>query len=195
MLVIFEGLDNCGKTTLVQMLNNYYSNIGVDSEISKEFETNIGRELKSMATAGTLDPILKAYLFATDRYIRMRELSQNDLENKIMMFDRYVPSALAYRMAEGVDKKWVSSINSVFPKADIGFFIDITPNESVKRNIDAKFNIKATPSHLNKVREAYLSILEENNLIYINGMQPIEGIFNEVLIKIEEYRKNYGKQL
>ena len=97
-----------------------------------------------MAKEGTLDPILKAYLFATDRYIRMKNIDQEDLKNKIMLFDRYVPSALAYRMAEGVDKNWVTNINSVFPKADIGFFIDITPNESVNRNTNAKFNIKAT---------------------------------------------------
>ena len=189
MLVIFEGLDNCGKTTLVEMIKNYYLNIGVDAEISKEFETNIGRELKQMAKERTLDPILKAYLFATDRYIRMKNIRLEDLKNKIMLFDRYVPSALAYRMAEGVNKDWVTNINLVFPKADIGFFIDITPNESVKRNTDTKFNIKATPEHLNKVRDAYLSILEENNLIYINGMQSIDKIFNEVIQKIEEFRK------
>ena len=189
MLVIFEGLDICGKTTLVEMIKNYYLNIGVDAEISKEFETNIGRELKQMAKEGTLDPVLKAYLFATDRYIRMKNIRLEDLKNKIMLFDRYVPSALAYRMAEGVNKDWVTNINLVFPKADIGFFIDITPNESVKRNTDTKFNIKATPEHLNKVRDAYLSILEENNLIYINGMQSIDKIFNEVIQKIEEFRK------
>jgi dTMP kinase len=189
MLVIFEGLDNCGKTTLVEMIKNYYLNIGVDAEISKEFEINIGRELKQMAKEGTLDPILKAYLFATDRYIRMKNIRLEDLKNKIMLFDRYVPSAIAYRMAEGVNKDWVTNINLVFPKADIGFFIDITPNESVKRNTDTKFNIKATPEHLNKVRDAYLSILEENNLIYINGMQSIDKIFNEVIQKIEEFRK------
>lgn len=189
MLVIFEGLDNCGKTTLVEMIKNYYLNIGADAEISKEFETNIGRELKQMAKEGTLDPILKAYLFATDRYIRMKNIKLEDLKNKVMLFDRYVPSAIAYRMAEGVNKDWVTNINSVFPKADIGFFIDITPNESVKRNTDTKFNIKATPEHLNKVRDAYLSILEENNLIYINGMQSIDKIFNEVIQKIEEFRK------
>lgn len=57
-----------------------------------------------MAKEGTLDPILKAYLFATDRYIRIKNIRQEDLKNKIMLFDRYVPSALAYRMAEGVDK-------------------------------------------------------------------------------------------
>ena len=177
------------KRHVVEMIKNYYLNIGVDAEISKEFETNIGRELKQMAKEGTLDPILKAYLFATDRYIRMKNIRLDDLKNKIMLFDRYVPSALAYRMAEGVNKDWVTNINLVFPKADIGFFIDITPNESVKRNKDTKFNIKATPEHLNKVRDAYLSILEENNLIYINGMQSIDKIFNEVIQKIEEFRK------
>lgn len=195
MLVIFEGLDNCGKTTLVEMIKNYYLKLGIDSEISKEFETNIGKELKKMAKEGTLDPILKTYLFATDRYIRMKNINQDDLKNKIMLFDRYVPSALAYRMAEGVDKKWVTNINSVFPKADIGFFIDITPDESVKRNVDTKFNIKATPEHLDKVRNAYLSILDENNLIYINGMQSIENIFGEVTEKIEEYRKKNERRI
>lgn len=125
----------------------------------------------------------------------MKEISKHDIDNKILMFDRYVPSALAYRMAEGVDKEWVSNINSIFPKADIGFFIDITPDESVRRNTDVKFNIKATPEHLSKVRNSYLSILDENKLIYINGMRPIEEIFNEVLLKIEEFRKENGKQI
>ncbi len=42
MLVIFEGLDNCGKTALVQIRKDYYLELDVDFEISKEFETNIG---------------------------------------------------------------------------------------------------------------------------------------------------------
>ena len=195
MLVIFEGLDNCGKTTLVQMIKDYYLKIGIPAEISKEFETNIGKELKTMAKEGTLDPILKAYLFATDRHIRMKNITNEDLQERVMLFDRYVPSALAYRMAEGIDKNWITNINSVFPKADIGFFIDITPEESVKRNIDTKFNIKASPEHLAKVREAYLSIINENNLIYIDGMQPIQNIFDEVINNIEEYRKKNGKRI
>ena len=39
------------------------------------------------------------------------------------------------------------------------------------------------------MRQSYLSILDENNLIYINGMQSIENIFGEVIEKIEEFRK------
>lgn len=169
--------------------------IGVSAEISKEFETNIGKELKTMSKEGTLDPILKAYLFAADRHIRMKNITNEDLQEKVMLFDRYVPSALAYRMAEGIDKNWINNINSIFPKAEIVFFIDITPEESVKRNTDTKFNIKASPEHLAKVREAYLSIINENNLIYINGMQPIQNIFDEVINNIEEYRRKNEKRI
>ena len=115
-----------------------------------------------MAKAGTLDPILKAYLFATDRYIRMKNITNDDFKEKIMLFDRYVPSALAYCMADGVD---------------------------------TKFNIKASAEHLAKFRNAYLSIINENNLIHVNGMQPIEYIFDEVISNIEEYRKRYEKRI
>ena len=125
----------------------------------------------------------------------MKNLSKDDLENRIILFDRYVPSAIAYRMSEGVDKNWITTINSIFPKADIGFFIDITPDESIKRNTDAKFNIRYTKEQLEKVRESYLSILDENNLIYINGMQPIDKIFDEVLGMIEEFRKNDERRI
>ena len=106
-----------------------------------------------------------------------------------------IKDILAYRMAEGVDKNWVANINSIFPKADLGFFIDITPEESIRRNTDTKFNIKASAEHLAKVRNAYLSIINENNLIHVNGMQPIEYIFDEVISNIEEYRKRYGKRI
>lgn len=116
-------------------------------------------------------------------------------KRKRILFDWYVPSALAYRMAEGIDKNWITNINSVFPKADIGFFIDITPEESVKRNTDKKFNIKASPEYLAKVKKAYLSIINENNLIYINGMQPIQYIFDEVINNIEGYRRKNEKRI
>ena len=72
MLISFEGLDNCGKTTIVGKLKKYYDGLNILTDFTREFETNIGREIKEMSKAGVLDPVLKTYLFAADRYIRTK---------------------------------------------------------------------------------------------------------------------------
>ncbi|MBS5103802.1 MAG: hypothetical protein KHZ04_03695 [Dorea sp.] len=110
------------------------------TDFTREFETNIGREIKEMSKAGVLDPVLKTYLFAADRYIRTK-IYEEDYNSKIILFDRYYQSALAYRMAENIDKNWVKNINRIFREPDMIFYIDITPQESIRRNTDTKFNI------------------------------------------------------
>lgn len=189
MLVVFEGLNNCGKTTIVEKLKNYYDQQGVPAEFTREFETDVGKLIKKMSQESQLDSILKSYLFAADRQIRTRMYTDEDYQNKMILFDRYYHSAVAYRMAEGINKEWVMTLNSVFKKPDIGFYIDITPEESVKRNTDTKFNIIASAEHLSKVRNAYLSFIAEENLIYIDGMRDLESIYNDVLNYIETYRR------
>lgn len=185
MLIVFEGLDNCGKTTIVEMLKDYFDHEGKPAEFTREFETNIGIVIKEMAQAGSLDTILKAYLFAADRHIRTRDYSENDYLEKNILFDRYYHSAIAYRMAEGVDKKWIINLNSVFRRPDIVFFIDITPEESVRRNTDKKFNIIQSTAYLQRVREAYLAIADEFDFVHIDGMRPIKDIFQDVLSYIK----------
>lgn len=151
MLISFEGLDNCGKTTIVGKLKKYYDGLNILTDFTREFETNIGREIKEMSKAGVLDPVLKTYLFAADRYIRTK-IYEEDYNSKIILFDRYYQSALAYRMAENIDKNWVKNINRIFREPDMIFYIDITPQESIRRNTDTKFNIIETEEYLQMVR-------------------------------------------
>lgn len=55
-----------------------------------------------MSQESQLDSILKSYLFAADRQIRTRMYTDEDYQNKMILFDRYYHSAVAYRMAEGI---------------------------------------------------------------------------------------------
>lgn len=189
MLIAFEGLDNCGKTTMVARLKEYYDNLNIAADFTREFETNIGQEIRKMSENGTLDSVLKAYLFAADRHIRTRIYSEEDYKNKIILFDRYYHSAIAYRMAEGVNRKWIENINSIFRKPDLVFYIDITPEESIKRNTTTKFNIHASREQLQKVRSAYLSIADANHFIQLDGMRSIDAVYNDVFKTVEEFRE------
>ena len=76
-------------------------------------------------------------------------------------------------MAENIDKNWVKNINRIFREPDMIFYIDITPQESIRRNTDTKFNIIETEEYLQKVRENYISIAKENHFIMLDGMRPL----------------------
>ncbi len=41
--MVFEGLDNCSKTTIVGRLKNYFDKQGISAEFTREFETDIGK--------------------------------------------------------------------------------------------------------------------------------------------------------
>ena len=183
ILVILEGLDNTGKTTIAKMLMQYYKIQGKNAILAKELSTPVGEQIKQLSKAGKLTPELKSYLFPADRRLLLDGLGEIK-EEDIVIFDRYVPSAIAYRMADGMEKEWVQGINKKFPKHDLGFYIDITPDESIKRNTDQKFNIRYSHEHLERVRKAYKSILDEYSLEEIDGSQSINDIFKHIANKI-----------
>lgn len=39
MLIVFEGLDNCGKTAIVEMLKDYFYHMGKYAQFTREFES------------------------------------------------------------------------------------------------------------------------------------------------------------
>ena len=183
LIIVFEGLDNSGKTTLIEKLSDAIS-INYKVKTSKEFDTDIGYVLKSGLKDSKYSPQMKALLFAADRQQRLDELQKEDYD--IILFDRYLYSAIAYRQSEGLDEKWIRTLNQFNPKEDLGFYIDITVDESIRRNTDTKFNVLYSKEHLTRIRELYLNIVAKEGLIKIDGMKGEVAIKSEVLGIINE---------
>jgi len=179
MIIIFEGLDNSGKTTLIENLSNALSS-NYNVKVSKEFETDTGIVLKNGLKENKYSPQNKALLFAADRQERLDELQRTNAYD-IVFFDRYIYSAIVYRQSEGLEEEWIRTLNKFNPKEDLGFYIDITADESIKRNNSKKFNVHYPKEQLEEVRKNYLRIIESENLIRIDGMKESEKITNEVL--------------
>jgi len=181
MIIALEGIDNAGKTTLAQMLTDEFVKVGKNAIVSKELTTEVGKLIKATIKTGILTPISKTFLFAADRQLRIEKLQEDNCFDEIVIFDRYLHSAVVYREAEQLDGMWVKNVNKYIPKSDIAFYIDITPEESIKRNTDAKFNIHYSIEHLRRVREAYLNYVELGELILIDGMKNTRDVYGDII--------------
>ena len=76
MLVILEGLDNTGKTTIAKMLMPYYKIQGKNAILAKELSTPVGEQIKQLSREGKLTPELKSYLFPADRRLLLDGLGE-----------------------------------------------------------------------------------------------------------------------
>lgn len=186
MIIVLEGIDNSGKTTVAELLYDYFSDKGIKVSISRELTTKVGELIKNSVSNEGLSPITKAFLFAADRQIRLEQLKDINNSEEIIIFDRYLHSAVVYREAEGLEGSWVKELNRYIPSSDFSFYIDITPEESIRRNTDTKFNIHYTLDHLSKVRESYLNYVALGELTLIDGMRDIKCIQDEIIDTLKE---------
>ncbi len=181
MIIALEGVDNAGKTTLAGMLTDEFVKVGKKAIVSKELTTEVGELIKTTIKTGILTPVSKTFLFAADRQLRIEKLQEDNCFDEVVIFDRYLHSAIVYREAEQLDGVWVKDVNRNIPTSDIAFYIDITPEESIKRNTDTKFNIHYSIEHLRKVRESYLNYVELGELILVDGMRNKKEVCDDVI--------------
>lgn len=71
MIIVFEGLDNAGKTTLAEKLEVSLIKDGYDVNYTREFQTPVGLLIKELYGQGKMDATMKSYLFAADRHMRL----------------------------------------------------------------------------------------------------------------------------
>jgi dTMP kinase len=185
MLIVLEGIDNAGKTTQANEICSWLMKNGYRSIITHELQTDIGQLTRKYFERNSFSPILKTLLFAADRYERLDgEIIPALKEGKIVIADRYIYSAIAYRSAEMLDVQWVEKINKFAPKPDISIFIDISPEESIRRAANDKHTYYGM-NFLAKVRKEYLKLVEKDDLIKINGMTDKSTVCRNIINKIK----------
>ena len=183
--IAFEGIDNSGKTTLADALLEYLLEKWVRVALTKELTTPVACIIKDAFAKGIhLGGRMKTYLFAADRLERYESLVRREQENGkpyLVIWDRYVYSAIAYRAAEGIDPEWVQMVNSLFPLANQGYYLDVTSEESIRRGSESGKPCPYSQGFLARVRENYSSMVEKGTLNVIAGVTQAELLLNVIL--------------
>jgi dTMP kinase len=191
MFIVFEVIDGCGKTTQIWKLAKYLSDINkhnhliITREPYKELE--IRKILMHDDDAESQKEKL-TQLFIEDRKNHINELiTPSTKKGFIVISDRYKYSTIAYQSAQGQDINKLIQAQKDFLKPDFIFIIDTATETAIhrmktdSRKVEQKF--EKNIAFLEKTRQNYLKLkhlLPGENIIYINGNQTIDEIFDKI---------------
>ncbi len=201
LFVAFEGLDGAGLSTQAKLLSEFFKKQKFNNLITKE-PTNgfIGGIIRAVLKKELkLNPTSLQLLFAADRSYHIETSIKPFLKKgKIVICDRYKYSSYAFGKADELDLNWLKSINQDFLTPDIIFFIDVPPQECIKRIKDSREELELFEKEekLKKVRENFLTLVKETpNFHRIDGTQTIKEVHEAVVEFIRRYLKENKKNL
>ena len=175
--ISFEGIDGCGKTSIVERLLEYYQSKNV--YLYKETNKIFGYYAKYGFTDFKLHTTECVHLFYFQRLLNLREIDQ--LKPEIVICDRYYDSTWVYGGEN--ENLYDYNFSSIFKKPDLTIFIDPSINTVIERIKERKINTDINESaddlfevtdinRLEKYRKSYIKLYErqrkDRNIVTLN---------------------------
>lgn len=210
MFITFEGIDGCGKTTQVELLENHLKEKGFSVLVTREpGGTEFAEKCRDLLKnyGDQISPITQAFLISAAR----RDFYENFLKPNLkkvnyIISDRYIDSFIAYQMfgqkvhPECIKKLEYFSTNKCLP--DLTFFLDIEPQTALERIVDRNQKDHFDNEKIDffeKVRNGYKQ-LSYREMCYVNHVpykrfvtidatNNIRAIHNIVLNSIDDISK------
>ena len=196
LFVTFEGVDGCGKTTQIELLNKYLQSKGFKTLLTREpGAKGLGEKVREILLNydGEVSPRCESFLFLADRAQNADCIIKPAIKNGVIVLcDRHTDSTIAYQgYGRGVNIDELKSLNDMAVgglKPDLTFVFDIDAETSMQRVGSEKDRMESAGfEFFEKVRKGYLDIAkqEPERVKVIDSTKPIEQIHKEVLELLE----------
>ena len=199
MLISFEGIDGCGKSTQIKLLKNYLQDRALEYHIFREpGGTDISERIRSLLLHETdeMDPVTELLLFSAARSQLIREkviplLNNND----IVILDRFFDSTTAYQGfgRQSVSLEAIRTLNNIASHSispDVTIFLKITPEEAAERTQSVKKDRMEISGmdFFKKVADGYDKIAAKEKRVHvIDATRGPDEIHKEIVHIIQPY--------
>ena len=141
LFITFEGGDGCGKTTQINLLDEYLRSKGYKTLLTREpGSKGLGVKLREILLNydGDVSPVCESFLFLADRAQHVDCIIKPALEEgTIVLCDRHTDSTVAYQgYGRGLDLAQIHRLNNIATsglKPDLTIVLDVDVETSQKR--------------------------------------------------------------
>ena len=195
--ITLEGVDGAGKTTHIEFIKKYLSDLDINFILTREpGGTILGEKLREILLHDEMSPETETILMFAARNEHIdKVIRPNLIKRNVVICDRFTDATYAYQAGgkgvkdEKIDilKKWVQG--SLQP--DLTFLFDLSVDVSIERlnktrDLD-KFEKEDKNFHEN-IRKKYLILAETSpeRFCILNSEESIEKIQNQIKLKLDE---------
>ena len=201
LFITFEGPDGCGKTSIINLLKEYYKNNEKIIFTREPGGTKISEKIREIILSNDnseMSARTEALLYSASRAQHIDELIKPNLEKgNVIISDRFVLSSLAYQGGgrelgvENVKKINDFAINGVNPDMVIFFYVDPLTTLKRKSLSDEADRLELSGDNFHsRVYNTYMELLEEMKnekfLKKVDATKSMMEVFEEVKNIIDE---------
>jgi len=142
-LIVFEGVEGCGKTTQMKMCGEWLESKGLSVVLTREpGGTQLGLDLRNLLLEKSenkrIAEMTELLLYAADRAQHIEEeLIPNLAQGKYVLCDRYTDSTIAYQgYGRGLDMSLINNLNQIATgglTSDITIWLDVDVEVGLSR--------------------------------------------------------------
>jgi dTMP kinase len=192
MLITFEGIDGCGKSTQINLLKQHLEAQGKHVQVYREpGGTSIAEKIRSLLldTKNEISAVSELLLFSAARAQLVQEQIIPALESgTVVILDRFYDSTTAYQGygRSVLPLKEIDALNKVASQGftpNLTFYLRIPLTLALQRRAErAQDRMEmAGDEFYTRVIEGYeLMVNEHPRFIVLDGAQPIESIALEI---------------
>ena len=152
-LIVFEGVEGCGKTSQMQLCSKWLESLGVSVVVTREpGGTELGLHLrrllleKSSAQGEPVAEVTELLLYAADRSQHVeQELKPNLAAGKYILCDRYTDSTIAYQgYGRGLNMSLINQLNNIATgglESDLTIWLDVDVEVGLSRKLSDKVGL------------------------------------------------------
>lgn len=206
LFIVMEGPDGSGKTTQINLLEQYLKEAEYECLITREpGGTVIGEEVRELILNPEykeMSPVTEMLLYAASRAQLVHEVIGPALEaGRIVISDRFVDSSIVYQgIARNLGISTVAAVNAPgigIYRPDGIFFIDLSEAEGIRRKKNQKKLDRMEQESIDfhhLVSEGYRKVLAERpEVIKIDGGKDIDVIQKKIRNYVDELLKKKNR--